>query len=298
MTIITQIQGGLGNQLFQYAVGRALSHASGENLILDDRWYGPQEEGVTPRSLLLGKLRIQGQIQTYPGVLAAPKRLGRILQKCLPLNPYVLKERRGYIFQQGLDRIRNYAKQDLYLMGYWQSFRYFESIREALLVEITPQQPLDSHYQRYRELIASIPNATMVHIRRGDYVHLPAAAQVHGALDLSYYRKAMALLLQEKSDTHFFVFSDDIAWAKANLPMPERLTFIENLPDEEAVVQELELMRSCEHHIIANSSLSWWGAWLGDRAGQLVFCPPRWIADSSLPLGDLLPAKWRRLSGE
>ena len=145
MTIITQIQGGLGNQLFQYAVGRALSHASGENLILDDRWYGPQEEGVTPRSLLLGKLRIQGQIQTYPGVLAAPKRLGRILQKCLPLNPYVLKERRGYIFQQGLDRIRNYAKQDLYLMGYWQSFRYFESIREALLVEITPQQPLDSH---------------------------------------------------------------------------------------------------------------------------------------------------------
>ena len=296
MTIITQIQGGLGNQLFQYATGRALALKFGEVLVLDDRWYGPQQEGVTPRSFLLSRLRIAGEIRTCRDSIRAPKRWRRIAQTIWPCSPFVFKERRGYVFEKSLDRMRPYASQDLYLMGYWQSFRYFESIRPELLIEFTPMDSLASHYERYCDQILHTRDATMVHIRRGDYVNLPSAAKIHGALDLSYYQAAMKQLVQEKPNAQFFVFSDDIPWAKAYLPFQERITFIENLPQEDAVVQELALMRSCQHHIIANSSLSWWGAWLGNNPSQRVLCPTRWLGDPSLPLDDLLPAQWQRIA--
>ena len=294
MSIIAQIQGGLGNQLFQYAAARSIAHQLGEELILDDQWYGLNEEGVTPRSLLLSKLAIHGLIQTYPHVVKPPKRWKRVLQNLMAQSPLAIKERRAYVFQDGLENARLHAQQDLYLIGYWQSFRYFESMRDLLAAEIKPLKPIEPHYQKYQDLISATSDAAMVHIRRGDYVHLPSAAQVHGALDLAYYEKSMKQLLQEKPNAHFFIFSDDIAWAKKHLPFQERLTFIENLPNEDAVIQELELMRSCRHHIIANSSLSWWGAWLGDSPEQIVYRPMHWTADHSLPLGDLLPAKWRQ----
>ena len=293
MSIIAQIQGGLGNQLFQYATARSLADQLGEELILDDQWYAQSEEEVTPRSLLLPKLCIHGEVQTYPHTVRPSKGWKRTLQNLFAKSPLAIKERRAYVFQTGLEKARLYAQQDLYLIGYWQSFRYFESIKEKLKQQIKSPKPLEPHYQKYRGLISAAPDAAMLHIRRGDYVHLSSAARIHGVLDLSYYSQSMQLLLQEKPNTHFFVFSDDIAWAKENLPFPERLTFVENLPDDDAVIQELELMRSCRHHIIANSSLSWWGAWLGESPGQIVYRPKRWIADEGLPLEDLLPSKWR-----
>jgi len=186
-------------------------------------------------------------------------------------------------------------QRDLYLSGYWQGFPYIDSIRTELQQEFQTASAISSAYQAYLQEINST-ESVMVHIRRGDYVHSPAAAKIHGALPLSYYLKAIQELVAKKPNAHFFIFSDDLPWAKQALPESIQKTFIENVPSSDAVAQELQLMFACKHHIIANSSLSWWGAWLKKDVAGLVYAPNRWINDSTLHLSSLLPAEWKRIS--
>ena len=298
MAIITQLQGGLGNQLFQYATARALALRKHQALVLDDQWYAQSYEQVTPRQVQLQALSIVGQIHTYAPI-KAPKRIQKILQSTLPISPFVLKEKKDKIYDPRIEHAPAFANQDLYLMGYWQSYKYFASIRMHLLQETKAKEPIDTHYQKYLEQIEHSPNAVMVHIRRGDYVHLPVVAQVHGALPITYYAQAMERMMARCPDASFFVFSDDLAWAKDHLPFQDqiqnKIIFIENAPIEHAVVGELALMRSCQHHILANSSLSWWGAWLCENPQQQVICPSQWMSDHRLPLDDLLPTSWQQI---
>jgi hypothetical protein len=135
----------------------------------------------------------------------------------------------------------------------------------------------------------------MVHIRRGDYVNSLSAAKFHGVLTLNYYQQAIEELLLNKPNAHFFIFSDDLPWAKEALPKDLQITFVENALQADDAAQELQLMCACKHHIIANSSLSWWGAWLKQDCGGFVFAPNRWISDSSLDLSNLLPAHWQKI---
>jgi hypothetical protein len=135
----------------------------------------------------------------------------------------------------------------------------------------------------------------MVHIRRGDYVNLASAAKIHGFIGLEYYREGMRLLLNKNPEIHFFVFSDDLKWAKQNLPHSERSTFIQSLGNSDAVIQELELMMHCQNHLIANSSLSWWAAWLSKQSNGVILCPKKWTNDLSMNWDDLLPNTWQRI---
>jgi hypothetical protein len=160
--------------------------------------------------------------------------------------------------------------------------------------EFKTQQPISDHYQSYLNSIRN-SESVMLHIRRGDYVNLPSAAKFHGALALSYYQQAIEELLLNKPNAHFFIFSDDLPWAKEALPKDLQITFVENALQADAAAQELQLMYACKHHIIANSSLSWWGAWLKQDCGGFVFAPHRWISDSSLDLSKLLPAHWQKI---
>jgi hypothetical protein len=160
--------------------------------------------------------------------------------------------------------------------------------------EFKTKQPISDHYQSYLESIRA-SEAVMLHIRRGDYVNSPSAAKFHGALSLSYYQEAIEALLLNKPNAHFFIFSDDLPWAKEALPKDLQITFVENALQADAAAQELQLMYACKHHIIANSSLSWWGAWLKEDCGGFVFAPNRWISDNSLDLSNLLPTHWHRI---
>ncbi|QWE10809.1 alpha-1,2-fucosyltransferase [Polynucleobacter sp. es-EL-1] len=293
MNITSQIQGGLGNQLFQYATGKALSNRLGYPLQLDINWFSQGWEDVTPRQFLLPELKLNFGIAHVESPIAAPKRWRRIAQTILPISPYVLSDR-PYRFNQNLNHFKPYPNQDVYLMGYWQSFRYFDSIRSQLISEIIPTQALSNHYQSYLEKIQGTSSA-LVHIRRGDYIHLPVAAKVHGFLGLEYYQKGMDQLLAKDPATQFFIFSDDLNWAKANLPYQERLHFIENANEHNAPVQELFLMSQCKRHLIANSSLSWWGAWLNSNPNPFVIAPQNWTNDTHKSWDDLLPPEWHRI---
>jgi hypothetical protein len=294
MNIITQLQGGLGNQLFQYAAARAVALQKKAALLLDSGWYGQIYEDVTPRELLLKDLNTIGALISVQPPLNRPKCLHRIAQKFWPINPFIFAESASYRFDQRLSKSPSFLGQNLYLMGYWQSYKYFESIRSILEKEFFPLKPLALLYKGYLEKIQSTQSA-MVHVRRGDYINLENAKRIHGSIGFDYYLNGMNLLIENNPETHFFVFSDELKWVKQYLPFQERMTFIESLDTKDAVVQELELMKHCKYHLIANSSLSWWGAWLSKETGGIVICPKNWTNDLTMNWDDLLPPSWLRI---
>lgn len=166
------------------------------------------------------------------------------------------------------------------LAGYWQCERYFSSVEKELRQELTLSEPPSAAAQRYAEQITSTPNSVAVHVRRGDY--LTWAAQRHGVLPVSYYQEAAAQFVQPT----YFLFSDD-----SDYTLPFTSTKVHCTPWE-----DLWLMSLCKHAIIANSSLSWWGAWLGaDKAGGKVIAPRQWFRTGNEEAQDIVPERWLRL---
>lgn len=283
--------------MFQYAIARALSERYQTAFSLNRSWFDQSQGNATPRELQLSLLNIKN----IPFTDAAfPKKLGkiaRILQPLLPVKSLVIYQRNAFDFDPAIFKLKNVSAKDVYLSGYWQAFPYIDAIREQLKKEFRTKSEISESYRDYLQKIHS-SESVMIHIRRGDYVHSPAAAQYHGTLPIHYYRSAIQELLSAKPNAHFFIFSDDLIWAKEALGASAQKTYIEHASAADAAAQELQLMFACKHHIIANSSLSWWGAWLRQDAGGLVFAPNRWINDQHLDLSNLLPAKWKKISIE
>lgn len=290
--VIARIEGGLGNQLFQYAAARSLADRLGCDLVLDLR--GLTENGSWPFQLSLYRIRASiadpGQIAELPNWRAS--RLGRFrarLAQSMPaLFSFPVFWPRSFAFDPRFERI----SRPVYLVGYWQSERYFAWNRARLLQDIqlvdavSPATPL-------LEQIRSTPSVAL-HIRRGDYVSNAAAAQFHGLCDLSYYQRAVEALKAECPDIQVFVFSDEPNWARANLQLGVPTHIVDANPPDKGYI-DMELMRHCRHHVIANSSFSWWGAWRCEYPGQRVYAPSRWFADSGVDTSDVVPAAWTRL---
>ena len=298
MTITIHLVGGLGNQMFQYAFGTALAQHYQTNLLLDDSWYARLPAADTARQMDLMCLKISNtqfippQKEAFSFIKST--RLKKLLQSFLPNGPVVHREKKGFFFDPAVFTLNSANTQNHFFTGYWQAFNYIVAIRTQLQAEFQPRAGLNQHYQYYRSLMQSSP-AAMVHVRRGDYIHLPAAAQFHGALSLHYYLAGMRLILEHEPNTQFFLFSDDLPWCKENFPRDFKITYIDRSDAADADAQEIDLMTYCQHFIIANSSFSWWGAWLRKNIDGLVIAPNRWISDTSLDLSDLLPANWQRL---
>lgn len=294
MTIHSYIQGGLGNQMFQYAIAKSLSTHYQTDFSLDCSWFKKLPSGVTPRTLELPLLRIGSDLSKSIGDSLDQHKLILAIKYLLPFGPIIKKQRNAFNFDARLFRLKTLNRRDLYLFGYWQSYKYFENIRPALQAEFQTLNKISSHYQSFLNDIER-SESVMLHIRRGDYIHSPSAAKHHGALPLKYYLEAIDKILSFIPNAHFFIFSDDLPWAKEALPKNLRMTFVENSLQKDAAAEELQLMRACKNHIIANSSLSWWGAWLKNTSGGVVFAPNRWVSDDTLNLSDLLPNDWQRI---
>ena len=174
-----------------------------------------------------------------------------------------------------------------YLVGYWQSERYFASVADLVRQELTYQRAPDAANARWLARIRAA-NAVCVHVRRGDYL-LPAHFRHHGLCSAEYYRRAVGLMRERFADPQFFVFSDDWSWCRKHLADDDMVIVDANKPD--AGQEELRLMAACRHHVIANSSLSWWGAWLAATADQIVVAPTPWFTHRPAT-PDLFPAGW------
>lgn len=293
MTIVTKIFGGLGNQLFQYATARQLGLHLERPVVADLTWFRNIQEGETPRVPLLSHFHLPVNFihsDGGPDQLAQP---AANLWQAITRPVRVINERQPFRFDERLQTLAHRSRL-AYLVGYWQSFRYFEEARPHLLEDLRPMAAVDSHYADIATRIEGC-QSVMVHVRRGDYVHSASAAKVHGALPLDYYRRALDLVRSRVEDPHLFFFSDDIAWVREHLQSDLPSEYVANASGDTAVLGELGLMQRCRHHVIANSSLSWWGAWLADRQGQMVIAPRCWLKSKSVELHDLLPPSWHTL---
>lgn len=287
--LIVKISGGLGNQLFQYAAGRALAARMDMPLVLDAGWFERTPKSNTPRSYELLRYRLSARLaQGYERALCKLHH-GQILGRLswLP-RPWRHVRERDFDFQD----VPFVKTGSIYLDGYWQSYRYFDHFRETILNELTPEVPMSMQDEELARMMLATPSVS-VHVRRGDYVSNTKALQTHGLASLAYYNQAIVRMQQLFSDARFFVFSDDLEWARANLPLPANAICVEHNRSENAF-QDLRLMSMCSGHIIANSSFSWWGAWLSRASNKRVIAPARWFADGR-PTPDLIPADWERI---
>lgn len=287
--VIARIEGGLGNQLFQYAAARSFADRLGCDLALDLR--GLAQNGDRPYQLDLFRLRAEiadeRLIESLPPWRSS--RWGRVrssLSQYLPaVFSYPVFWPRSFAYDARVERIR----RPVYFVGYWQSERYFAWNRSRLLQDIQLVEPLPPYTPWLDEIRRT--NSVALHIRRGDYVTNAAASRFHGLCDLAYYQEAFQSLSRQLTDLRVFVFSDEPQWAKANLRFEVPTQYVESNPAH----VDLELMRECRHHIIANSSFSWWGAWLCKREGQVVYAPRRWFSDPGTDTSDVVPSGWIKL---
>lgn len=182
-----------------------------------------------------------------------------------------------------------------YLVGYWQSFKYFESIAARIACDLIPREELSPPFRAIRDR-AQQEESVAIHVRRGDYVTLSSAATWHGVQPLSYYREAVVRVRNATQVPRFYVFSDDPGWCAANMPLGAGEMTIVTGDVGEKPWEHLILMSHCRHHVIANSSFSWWGAWLADQRladpKRVVIAPVRWFRSGLEGLNDRIPPHW------
>ena len=192
-----------------------------------------------------------------------------------------------------IDSFMNNPKKS-YFIGFWQSEKFFKNIEKIIRKEFTLKNPLSNYANVVFEKIKSTPISASLHIRRGDYVLEPHTNAYHGVCGLDYYQKAYEELVKKiNSPFEIFVFSDDIEWVKENLRLPGKMHFVSNpnIPDYE----EMFLMSCCTHNIIANSSFSWWGAWLNPNKNKIVIAPKQWFANKNEDAKDIVPESWIKI---
>ena len=287
LPVVVGLSGGLGNQMFQYAAGRALAARLETYLVLDLTWFGIQKE----RPFGLSPFQITAERRTlFPWLPAQGQALASRFYRCWMPRIMGLPVWREPHFHFS----PNFAALSgpVFLEGYWQSARYFQAIRRELLEEFTPREPLPPACKAILERIRAC-DAICVHVRRGDYLSNPVAAQLHGTCPVSYYNLGIRELRQGLSQPHCFVFSDDPVWVRASLAFDCPMTVVDVNSSANAYL-DLALMTACRHFLIANSSLSWWGAWLGTQPGKKVIAPARWFLTTDKDTRDLMPDSWQR----
>jgi len=291
--VYTHLKDGLGNQLFQYAAGRALAERNGARLRLDCGWFTKN----TGRTFGLSAFSIDAEQDQAVGRVPArwfnlPGRAGGLLTAAvhnkIPRQTTihgcrykVFDEKRLYRFDP------SFATLDgaVYLAGWWQSPRYFESSSAAVRRELELKAPLQESNAEWSAKTRSV-TAVAVHVRRGDYLLSPDRATCSPA----YYESAMGLLRSRLPGARFFVFSDDWEWCRHNMTACD--TTVVDTNGHDSAAADLALMAMCRHHIIANSSLSWWGAWLSESPDQIVVAPKNWVV--GVPTTDeFVASRWR-----
>lgn len=296
--IIIRLQGGLGNQLFQYALGRALSIKNNVPMKLDISQYYKKNE---IRKYGLKDFNINAEIATKREITSIgipdPQSnflLTRITRKVFRYFDSKKKiSERKYVLEPNFtfsEEILN-IKDNAYINGDWQSFKYFENIKSALIQELYLAKPLSPEAEKIGNGISKT-NSVSVHIRRGDYISNSQTNSFHGTCSTEYYRNAINRISKETTSPILFIFSDDINWVRENIKFQFPTIYVSK--PEIRDYEELILMSKCKHNIIANSSFSWWGAWLNQNPNKIVVAPQKWF-NASVDTSDLVPENWIRI---
>ncbi|MFT5759980.1 MAG: hypothetical protein ACI9LM_004764 [Alteromonadaceae bacterium] len=283
--IIVKITGGLGNQLFQYAIGRALSLKLGCELVLDTSFY-PQQK---LRKYELDKFHIAARLATKIEINksgAGHHIIARLIRKLgltSLLYPNYIEELESISFVSAIDQ----CQAGCYLDGYWQNPNYFQKYKDTLCKDFEPIIPISKPAKKWLDKVLTTDSVSL-HVRRGDYIQNAHTNSLHGTCSLEYYCNAIAHMKRQVKTPIFYIFSDDIQWCKDNLSFIDNANFIDNTT---SAIDDLVLMQNCTANIIANSTFSWWGAWLNPRQENLV-APADWFCSKERNSLEIYPKSW------
>ncbi|GAB3637400.1 alpha-1,2-fucosyltransferase [Hymenobacter arcticus] len=294
--LIVNLVGGLGNQMFQYAFGRSLHHRRKLPVAFDttDLLDRTPREHVTYRDFELG---------VFVGAVPIASAQEIALFK---YQPVTLPERLQYRVLRRLRRASTYHEShyfqydpqvwqtgpNTYFDGYWQTERYFHRCEALIRRDFTfRSDPTGQNLLLAQQIQAQ--NAVSVHVRRGDYVSNSLYNQVHGTCSPAYYEQAVRHMVAQVAEPVLYVFSDDPDWVRANMHFAAPTVYVAHNQGKDSF-EDMRLMSLCQHHIIANSSFSWWGAWLNANPHKLVIAPRQWMQQEG-PNSDLIPRTWMRL---
>ena len=284
--IVAAIVDGLGNQMFQYAAARRLAEKNKTVLKLDILLTNE-----TLRKFGLDAFNISAGVANRKEIDALIKRdlknrIRRRLKYYARLgnkDPFYW-EKEGMPFEPGLLE----ARHDVYMHGYWSSEKYFHDVKELIRREFTLRDPLPDRLTDTGRMMAQT-NSVSLHVRRGDFVS--SAGPCHYPCGPDYFESAVRHIRRFVTEPHFFLFSDDTRWVTENLKLEDPCTLVSSPANRDH--EEMVLMSRCRHHIIANSTFSWWGAWLDPRPEKIVVAPRQWFKPGCpYDYSNLLPEDW------
>ncbi|MEI9912654.1 MAG: alpha-1,2-fucosyltransferase [Bacteroidota bacterium] len=286
--VILVLKDGLGNQLFQYAAARCLADKLKTDVGLDTSSFkfNPLREYSLHHFCIKERL-LAGYERRF---IRIKKRVKKVLKKLgLPGKEFSYYQK-GFHFDPGFFTLKN----NVCIEGYWQSEKYFLPVSQIIREEFVVKPKPDEQNALILSKIKSV-EAVSLHVRRGDYVADPQVNAIHGVCSLSYYQRAISYIKQKVKNPHFFIFSDDMEWVKENLVIEDSpVEYMTHNANKD--YEDLRLMYSCRYNITANSSFSWWGAWLNSHEEKIVVAPGNWVKER-YHNPDLLPDSWVRMEG-
>jgi hypothetical protein len=280
--IIIKLRGGLGNQMFQYATGKSLARKNNTDLKFDLSDYIDNNE----RSYRLNFFNIEESIATEKEINSYKNIWNRLTNKTKPWHKRSVINYNSYGFEPDLLKVGGNA----YLDGYWKNKKYFSEFNDLVKKEFTLKKNLSENAKNILNKINET-NSISLHVRRGDYLTNKKFNQIYKSLDLHYYLSAIKKINKSVSGPVFFIFTDDRDWVK-NLSLPCTPILVSDYKIED--YEELYLMSQCKHNIIANSTFSWWSAWLNSNRNKIIIGPKVWFNFSDNDL-DIMPKEWIKI---
>lgn len=291
--IYVRLKGGMGNQLFQYALGRQLAWQLGVECRFDltnllNRHKGPD---FVYRDYDLDIFHVAVEFMQPPGVLRQVyklkhSRINKFMDRLAKGSKHFVKEA-AFHFQP---QILAEARDETLYEGWFQSPKYFAGVETELRQEIRFKQGIETASQALLERIKT-SNSVCLNVRRTDFLQVDTL----NATTLNYFLEAGAYVGERVQDPHFFIFSDDVAWCQENIKLPYPLEVVDHRHKGHKFGNYLQLMASCDHFIVPNSSFAWWAVWLRNNSDGIVVAPKNWFTDLSINTSDLVPAEWARL---
>lgn len=280
--VVAKIVGGLGNQMFIYAAARSLSHKLDCDLGLDISSYTKSDFRNYELNSVFG-------INKHLKQNLLTSNLSKIISRFRGHKSIKIVNQKNFFDIKQIQK-----NQDLLVDDYFQNDMYFKPISKQIKNEFTFVRSLDARNHELSQRLKT-SNSLSIHIRRTDYVTNPKAVQLLGTLDLDYYKKAIKYIGSKVNNLSFFVFSDDIDWCKKNLKLGSaNVEYINHNTGLNSYV-DMHLMSLCQHNIIANSSFSWWGAWLNQNKGKIVVAPQKWYRDPNTNKNNPAADSWVKL---
>lgn len=294
--ITVKIQAGPGNQMFQYALAKAIKLKAGKDITLDLSFYSKDGvvKGDTPRGLVLNDFNTDLEKDFNISYESTPKKV-----------IFLEKITRRLFGESSLGFYKKYlnVKDGEYLIGFWQNEKYFKDIADVIRRDFTLKNKIEdqdnTESKKYLDLINSNPESVSIYVRREDYLSNKYANKEHGLLGLDYYRDAFARLMKEVQNRGLIVFvfvssHEDINWCKDNFTFIPKEYEVHYVPFDISAAEYIYLISKCKYNIISNSTFTWWGAWLNNNPGKLVIAPKRWMR-GSMNREDVCPPEWIRL---